>query len=259
MTVSGPPVDFNGNGFVDIGDLLRLIESWGHDDPTVDIGPAPFGDGIIDAADLEVLMGYWGQEVNDPTLVARWAFDETEGMFASDSVGDHDAAIVGTPLWQPTAGAVHGALELDGVTHATTELALDPAEGPFSVLAWVKGGGPGQVLLSQAGGANWLLASVPEGRVETELKSTGRQSRALTSETGITDGNWHRVGITWDGQTRVLYVDDIEVALDTQPNLASCSGGLNIGCGKDMAPDTFWSGLIDDVRIYSRAVRPASK
>jgi hypothetical protein len=32
--------------------------------------------------------------------------------------------------------------------------------------------------------------------------------------------------------------------------------GLYIGVGKDYASGTFFSGLIDDVRIYNRAVAP---
>ena len=28
------------------------------------------------------------------------------------------------------------------------------------------------------------------------------------------------------------------------------------GAGRNMTPDTFWTGLIDDVRIYNRAVEP---
>ena len=64
------------------------------------------------------------------------------------------------------------------------------------------------------------------------------------------------VGFTWDGSYRRLYVDDVLVAEDTDIGLVECSGGLNIGCGATMAPDTFWSGLIDDVRIYNRAINP---
>ena len=33
-------------------------------------------------------------------------------------------------------------------------------------------------------------------------------------------------------------------------------GGLYIGAGKDLDAATFFSGLIDDVRIFNRAVTP---
>ena len=248
-----PTVDFNGDGTVDTDDLLRLIESWGQKDPAVDLVP----DGIVDKKDLEVLMNYWQQDVNDPTLRAHWALDEAQGTIASDRTGIYDAALVGSPAWDPEGGRTGGALRLDGLDdRAVAPFVVNPAEGPFSVLAWVKGGTPGRVLISQAGGMNWLLADPTGGCLKTEAKSGGRTSSTLCSQTVITDGNWHRVGLVWDGATRSLYVDDALAAEDTQSGLVSCSGGLNIGCGTSMTPGTFWSGLIDDVRIYNRAVRP---
>lgn len=36
----------------------------------------------------------------------------------------------------------------------------------------------------------------------------------------------------------------------------SSTGGLNIGTGKNLDAGTFWSGLIDDIRIYNQAVKP---
>ena len=53
-----------------------------------------------------------------------------------------------------------------------------------------------------------------------------------------------------------VHVDGIEVAQDTQPDLGGSDNGLYIGCGKAMEPGTYWSGLIDDVRIYNRVVIP---
>ena len=90
----------------------------------------------------------------------------------------------------------------------------------------------------------------------TELKGIGRSAGPLFSETVVTDGDWHRLGFVWDGSNRTLYVDGVPVAQDTQDNLNSSSNGLYIGAGKAMAPGTFFSGLIDDVRVYNRAVRP---
>ena len=247
-----PIVDFNGNGKVDIKDLLKVIQYWNQDEPSVDIN----GDGTVDDKDLEILMEHWDQNVDDPTLLAHWALDETEGLIAYDSAGIKDAVLSGDPVWQPTLGQLDGALELDGVDDCMiTSSVLNPAEGPFSVLAWVKGGAAGQVVLSEQT-ANWLCTDPSNGELTTELLCTGRNTSPLISETVITDGEWHRVGIVWDGSNRTLCVDDIVVAQDTQVELKGSSGGFNIGTGMAMESGTFWEGLIDEVRIYNRAVSP---
>ena len=171
---------------------MWLIESWGQDNPTVDIAPPPFGDGVVDAADLEVLMSYWGQEVDDPTLVTHWALDEAQGTVAYDSAGQNDAFLIGGPVWQPDAGKVGGALAFDGVDDcAFAQRGLNPADGPFSFFAWVKGGAPGQVVISQLNGANWLGTDQAWGCLMTELvpPTVCRfVPQPLKSESVITDG-----------------------------------------------------------------------
>ena len=252
-----PSLDFNGDGLVNIKDLLRLIESWGSDDPIVDIAPLPFGDGIVDVLDLELLMSFWGQQVDDPTLVAHWALDEAEDNIAYDSAGVNDAFLIGEPIWQPESGKVGGALAFDGIDDCVlAQQGLNPADGSFSVLAWIQGGAPGQVVISQSNGANWLRADSASGCLMTELCAWGRNGSALHSNMEILDGNWHRVGFVWDGLNRALYVDDILAVEDTQQGLASSVGGMNVGCGMYSAVGTFWSGLIDDIRIYNRVVSP---
>ncbi len=251
-----PIVDFNGDGKVDGKDVLHMVSHWATDDPLCDIGPFAWGDGTVGLEDLTVLAGYLGKDVTDPTLIAHWTFDETEGNAARESVGDSSAIVLGSPLWQPAGGQVDGALQLDGVDDCViASLALDPAKGPFSVLAWVKGGASGQVVISEPTGANWLMADA-EGKLRTELQGLGRMGGPLQSQIVISDGQWHRIGLVWDGSRRMLYVDGVVAAEDTQSALPSSGNGLYIGAGKGMEPGTFWSGLIDDVRIYSRAVRP---
>jgi N-acetylneuraminic acid mutarotase len=252
-----PPPDLNGDGIVDIKDLLRLINSWGQDDPTADIAPPPFGDGVVDALDLELLMSYWGQSVDDPTLVMHWALDEAQGTIAYDNAGQNDAFLIGGPVWQPDNGKVGGALAFDGIDdYAFAQSGLNPAYGSFSVLAWVKGGAPGQVVISQMNGANWLRADPDQGCLMTDLHGSGRGAGPLLSGTLITDGNWHRIGFACDGSHRALYVDDILAAEDIQEGLSSSVGGLYVGRGDNPPAGTFWSGLIDEVRIYNRAVSP---
>jgi len=137
-----------------------------------------------------------------------------------------------------------------------TDFVLNPADGPFSVFAWIKGGAPGQVILSQIGEADWLCTDASAGNLMTELEGLGRAGCPLVSQTLITDGNWHPVGLTWDGSNRILYVDDLEVAKDTQAQFSGSAEGLYIGAGKNLDAGSFFSGLIDDVRVYNRAVTP---
>ncbi|MHC4520956.1 MAG: LamG-like jellyroll fold domain-containing protein, partial [Planctomycetota bacterium] len=253
-----PILDFNGDSRVDGKDILTMAGRWGTRDPICDIGPAPWGDGIVDVEDVKVLAEYIGKDVDDPTLIAHWALDETEGDIAYDTSGQNDGVVAGGAVWRPETGAINGALGLDGIDDLVgTPSVLNPADGPFSVLAWIRGGEPGQVILSQIDGANWLCTDPMSCCLMTDLNGTGRDSGTLYSDMIVTDGSWHRIALVCDGDDRSLYVDDILVAQDTQAGGPPwCSGGLNLGCGIDMAPDTFFSGLIDDVRIYNRAVRP---
>jgi len=252
-----PVVDFNGEGIVDAADMCIMVDHWGTDELLCDIGPTPFGDGIVDVQDLIALSEHL---FTNPGAVAYWKLDETEGDVAYDSAAENDAVVLGNAAWAPNDGMIDGALQFDGIDdYLATDPVLNPADRAFSVVAWVVGGAPGQVILSQADGASWLLADPLGGRLMTNLSQPpgGRKTPPpLVSEFVITDGNWHRIAFVWDGLHRALYVDDMLVAEDTQSGLSSSVGGLNIGCGSDSAAGTFWSGLIDDVRVYNRAVSP---
>ena len=111
--------------------------------------------------------------------------------------------------------------------------------------------------MSQQIAANWLTLDA-DGNLMTELKCTGRSAGPLYSETVITDGQWHRIGLVWDGSYRYLYMDGMEVAKDAAPlsSLADAYGGLYFGADSTLTPGSFFSGLIDDVRIYNRVVSP---
>jgi hypothetical protein len=137
----------------------------------------------------------------------------------------------------------------------STNPVLDPATGPFSVIAWIKGGGPNRVIVSQSSGADWLYLNL-YGMLTTGLKAHGTDGKTLPSDAHMLDDQWHRVVMTWDGTNRTLQMDGVEVARDTQPDLAASSGVLHIGAGKTLGAGTFWPGLIDEVRVYNRAVAP---
>jgi hypothetical protein len=92
----------------------------------------------------------------------------------------------------------------------------------------------------------------------TGLEFPSRSGASLLSNTVVTQDEWHRVGFMWDGSYRHLYVDGVEAATDTAPlsKLENAYGGLYFGVGSTLATGTFFSGLIDDVRIYNRVIYP---
>jgi len=251
-----PTLDFNGDGIVDMKDFSKLAQHWLQNERLVDIAP-PIGNGIVDIRDVAVLADYWLKEIG---LIAHCELDETEGDIAHERINHRDGSLHAGPVWQPTGGKIDGALQLDGVDdYVSTPFVLNPADGAFSVFAWVKGvGGPGQVIISQQNGVNWLATDPFNfGWLITDLQASGRFGHSLFSQTVITDGNWHRVGLTWDGsKNRILYVDDVEAAKDTQAELVGSDGGLYFGAGKGLEAGSFWSGLIDDIKIYDRALTP---
>lgn len=245
--------DLNGDGIVDSADLCMVVDYWHTNEPSCDIAPPPFGDGIVDVQDLIAIARYL-----KPSLIARWTLDESEGTVAADSAGSHNATLSGNPVWQPTDGKIDGALAFDGVDdYVNTPFVLNAANGSLSTFAWIKGGGPGQVIVSQTNstgwGGSWLCADSSNGRLATVLMDP---QPALVSESVITDGAWHHIGLVWDKSYRYLYVDGAEVARDaTALNYTvPCDGSLYLGVGKTLDAGSFFSGMIDDVRIYNVAL-----
>jgi Tol biopolymer transport system component len=252
-----PVVDFNGDGKVNLEDFAELARQWRQSATSVDIAPLPFGDGAVGIKDVAALAEYWLHEV---ALVGHWRLDETEGNIAHDSIGDYDGTVHGDAVWQPTGGHKDGALGFDGLDdYVSTPFVLSPAAGAFSVFVWVRGDQPGQTIVSQTDGggfgATWLCTDPSEGGLMTKLGDPFFPP--LQSGFVITDGQWHEIALVWDrdGSRRRLYVDGAEVAEDAGDVYGMPSdGGLYLGCGSTFDPATYFSGLLDDVRIYNAAL-----
>ena len=54
----------------------------------------------------------------------------------------------------------------------------------------------------------------------------------------------------------MLYVDEMEVAWDSTIGTSDSQNDLYVGAGETLSSASFFSGLIDDIRIYNRAVNP---
>ena len=101
-------------------------------------------------------------------------------------------------------------------------------------------------------GSTWLGIDSSDGTLMTGLSDI--HFGQLKSEVVITDGQWHHIALVYDRteMKRHLYVDGAEVAVDSGFVAGlSCDAGLYIGAGQALDAVTFFSGLIDDVRIYN--------
>ena len=257
-----PIVDFNSDGIVDATDECIMINHWGENYSLCDIGPMPWGDGTVDVKDLIVLAENMYGYIQP---IAHWTLNETTGDIAHDKAGKNDALVYGDALWQPAEGKVGGALILYGFDdYVRTPFILNPGNTSFSVTAWIKGGAMGQVIISQAdvegqsaieSGSIWLGISQSDGGLMTGLMDIFFDP--LKSESVITDDQWHHVGLAYDivAMKRHLYLDGTEVAVDDGVvGGVQSTAGLYIGAGQTLDVGTFFSGLIDDVRIYNKAL-----
>jgi acyl-CoA thioesterase-1 len=93
-----PVVDFNGDSKVDGNEVLVMVEYWDQNEPLCDIGPMPWGDGVVDLNDLIVLAGFIGKSVPDINLVACVGDSITYGYGISDLVYNSYPAQLGRML-----------------------------------------------------------------------------------------------------------------------------------------------------------------
>jgi len=195
----------------------------------------------------------------NPMLVAHWTLDETQGDTANDSVGNNDANLFGDPVWQPNGGKIDGALAFDGTDdYISTSFILNPRLEPFSVFAWIKADiNKVHKIISQKDMENLLYTNF-EGKLITSAWASDIRKYIISQEK-ITPGQWHHVGLVWDGLIKSIYLDGVEVAqtlvTDEPLEYFSYDTGLHIGASWSVQTN-FFSGLIDDVRLYNAALSP---
>jgi len=71
--------DLNGDGIVDVTDMLIMFEYWDTDNQLCDIAPEPWGDGIVDIQDLTVLTAHLN-EVYPPAATVEVNEDNNSGQ-----------------------------------------------------------------------------------------------------------------------------------------------------------------------------------
>ena len=192
-------------------------------------------------------------------LVAHWAFDEGAGSTAVDSVaGGHNGKIHDAE-WVEGRNSVGKALRFDGErswVDCGNADALNLAN-EFTIEAWIKPENPGAHNMTivakgyrYAGRFN-LRMGIPWDRSKLMLENGAYR----THEIPIPLEAWSHVAGVCDGQRVAIFVDG-ELLSERpfgggfKPNKKAMTIGQSIG-----APGgEFFKGLIDEVRIYDRAL-----
>ncbi|MHC4742377.1 MAG: lamin tail domain-containing protein, partial [Planctomycetota bacterium] len=209
------------------------------------------GDGysltIIDPNDT---MLYGSEE----GLMAHWTFDETSGAAAADIVGGNRGQIEGDPVWTP--GVIAGALKFDGPADIMTVDSIEPLEGNrFTIQAWVSPVGVIRIwnpIMTQRDSAQQGYSLyVYDDRPTFKVETVGLTAIAAAPEK-VTPNEWINLAVTNDGSNIRLYIDGELIASASSVGFAgvdhyACIGGDHVG-------PSYYRGIIDDLRIYDRAL-----
>jgi len=76
-------------------------------------------------------------------------------------------------------------------------------------------------------------------------------------DTSLDDGRWHTVDAVYDGNVMYVYLDGAASPTAFAQSEAINSTSLDLYLGTQARLIDFWRGLLDDLRIYRRALSPA--
>ena len=190
----------------------------------------------------------------DSALAAYWKFDETSGTTALDSSGNgNNGTLVGDPKW--VAGKFGGALEFNGNDY------VNCGNGPaiqlrnqMTIAFWFK---------VQAFSSNWeAFLAKGDGAYRASSAGSGKATHmGITAGNFfdgtiiVTDNQWHHWCGTYDGTTAKIFVDGKLDAQRTYGGQIGDSRSYNLYIGENsQAPGRFLHGLMDEVRLYNRAL-----
>lgn len=203
-------------------------------------------------------------------LVAYWDFNEGKGSKVNDVSGNkNDGTIVGTPKW---AKAIDGTgLDFNGEDQyvdcgAEPKLNLTDA---VTVEVWVyprvnvygDRGAIGNILYADGykggfGLMEWSISNTDDhywyvllANKEGKVLYTGNANNLITLD------KWQFVVFTYDNNTLKLYIDgQLKSSVEGKGFLSMPAESNNLVVAKHPYSDLYFNGIIDEVKIYNRAL-----
>ncbi|MBU0719324.1 MAG: hypothetical protein KJ749_13845 [Planctomycetes bacterium] len=206
-------------------------------------------------------------------LVGHWKLDETTGLLASDSSGTGNNGTVtnaGTPGWE--SAYIDGGLHLDGTNdfiavadHETLDLS---DAGTLALWFWMDSFKSFAGLIHKGDTTSFSDESYSlqfwDGNRRIYFGLAGSpSSRSMQTNTSFNNNRWYHVAAVWDAGGMYVYVDGtLDISSGNTVSVVDSPGGLNIGAQLPVYYNPSYKnlpfdGIIDDVRVYNRALTAA--
>ena len=190
----------------------------------------------------------------------------------ADSTGNGNSGIVyNEPSWQPFGGIINGAVGFNGVNEKIEEPGADSYLNGLSAITvsvWVKSDVTDQnrgILFGREPtgfdedlGIRYDRSGVFGGGSEI-IKASIRTTSGYTqieSSSYVQTTAWQHLALVWEsGSNLKLYIDGQldSFSYNSEPVFGTVSGISKLMLGRG-TKGYYWDGLIDDVRIYNRAL-----
>jgi fibronectin type 3 domain-containing protein len=203
-------------------------------------------------------------------LVAHLKFDETSGGTATDFSGNSwNATLVNGSSFGP--GFLKNGLNLPNTSaqHATLPAGVVGGLNDFTISAWVKVGAFSnfaRIFDFGTGTTSYMMltpqyttgANAAKMRFAITTASAGGEQQ-ISSSTALPLNTWAHVAVTLSGNTGRLYLNGAQVGSNAGITLRPSSLGNTTQnyLGRSQWADPYFTGSIDDFRIYARALSAA--
>jgi uncharacterized protein YjdB len=193
-------------------------------------------------------------------LVAAYNFNEGSGTTVTDASGTGNTGTISGATWS-TSGRFGGALSFNGSTNFVTVNAAPSLNltTAMTVEAWVRlssvTGWQTVAIRERTGGLSYALYANTDSNAPAGVVSINGDVN-LYGTTRLVLNTWTHLATTYDGATLRLYVNGVQVrSMNLTGTMAAATGPLRIG--GNAVWGEYLNGLIDELRIYNRALTAA--
>ena len=196
-------------------------------------------------------------------IVAAFAFNEGTGTVAADSSGQSNNGTLSGPTWT-IAGRYGGALNFDGINDRV--IVADAASldliNAMTLTAWVRptsvNGDWRTIVLKERGTTSLaysLYAADGGDQPPAAYANIGGTDRVVRGASTLPLNQWTHVAVTYDGTTLRFYLNGLQAGMTNVTGNLSVSGNPLVVGGNGVWGEWF-SGTIDEVRVYNSAISP---